>query len=241
MFFVDIPRTASTAVRTTYPKLSTAKRPHTRASDVTTVEQKFAVVRNPRDRAVSIYHYANRKASGRLSVEQFRAWSKNPPPCPIGRDLDLSGQQVNWIDEDTILCRYENLENDLVERVGLTRRKIEVRNRSSRLHADWSRYYDLKTFQIIAKRYTLDIAIFEELALRSRLAHPCPLYFKILPRCPSISPASWGGRTGLCCDPGRWLARERSGHVCPTRGHANWAGVGQSGSFPQPERGVRLA
>ena len=68
-----------------------------------------------------------------------------------------------------------------------------------------------------------------------------PAFFKILPRCPTISPVTWGGRTGLCCDPGRWLARERSGHVCPTRGHANWAGFGQSGSFPQPERGVRLA
>ena len=35
-----------------------------------------------------------------------------------------------------------------------------------------------------------------------------PPFFKILPRCPSISPASWGDRTGLCYDPGRWLARE---------------------------------
>ena len=28
-----------------------------------------------------------------------------------------------------------------------------------------------------------------------------PPFFKILPRCPSISPASWGDRTGLCYDP----------------------------------------
>jgi len=58
-----------------------------------------------------------------------------------------------------------------------------------------------------------------------------PPFYKILLRCPSISPASRGDRTGLCYDPGRWLARECSGHVCRTRGHANWTGFGQSGSF----------
>ena len=40
---------------------------------------------------------------------------------------------------------------------------------------------------------------------------------------------SWGGRTGLCYDPGRPLARERFGHVCRTSGHANWAGLGNGG------------
>ena len=35
-----------------------------------------------------------------------------------------------------------------------------------------------------------------------------PPFFKILPRCPSNSPAPWGDRTDLCYDPGRWLARE---------------------------------
>ena len=32
-----------------------------------------------------------------------------------------------------------------------------------------------------------------------------PPFSRILPRCPSISPASWGDRTGLCYDPGRPL------------------------------------
>ena len=63
-----------------------------------------------------------------------------------------------------------------------------------------------------------------------------PTFFKILPRCPSNSSASWGGQTGLRYDPSRWLARERSRHICRTRDHANWTGFGQSESFPGPER-----
>ena len=37
---------------------------------------------------------------------------------------------------------------------------------------------------------------------------PKPPFFKILPRCPSISPASRASRRGLCYDPGRRLAWE---------------------------------
>lgn len=176
--FIHVPKTAGTSVVRTLgiPRI------HETASDIRNRlgarrwegKFKFAFVRNPWDRAVSLFHFAAGPSRGlcnsRYIALSFREWLKFAyvDRHPLYFDFPHSfGPQLEWIsdlDGNVIVDfvgRFENLRQDfatICARLGLSTAVLPHYGASK--HDDYRSYYKDEDVDIIAKWYKKDIEHF---------------------------------------------------------------------------------
>ncbi len=143
---------------------------------------KFAFVRNPWDRMVSLFHYLEEQWQGRLTnpggFTQFIrrvAGGEIPPIGPFNvRGLSQANPQLHWLrrpaansarqQDDRLLPdfigRYEHLQHDwriVCQRIGI-RAELPHLNRSQRKH--YREYYDADLEQQVARHFAEEIEAF---------------------------------------------------------------------------------
>lgn len=131
---------------------------------------KFAFVRNPWDRTVSMYSFAVKMKSVPFVSLGFKEWLKLAfvDRHPLYFDHPVSFRpQFDWIADynDAVIIdfigRFENLDRDFAtvcERIGKPRLKLSYENPSKR--GDYRSYYDDEAAEIVARWYKKDIDYF---------------------------------------------------------------------------------
>jgi len=123
--------------------------------------QKFAVIRNPWDRASSWYHFRmERTPNPEEKKLNFVDWLKTYAHNPWEDTwFGPSTQQIRWLNVDTVqLIRYENLQEEL-KNIGLmlsTKRVHETKN----FHMDYRDMYNDESKALVDHMYKNDIDTF---------------------------------------------------------------------------------
>lgn len=170
--FIEVPKTGSTSIR---HLLGQPQKPHL---NICQIKQdlagggqfesyfKFGFVRNPWDRAVSLYERNEGLQLKKLmSFEEFIEWLKFSSatclhPLPHRYQLDWFVDQNGDMIMDFI-GRFERLQTDwnsISTRIGLLQELPHLNKNSARPH--YSKYFNEKTRQIIADRFCVDINYF---------------------------------------------------------------------------------
>ncbi len=165
--FVEVPKTGSTSIRTI---VGFTKQHH---QTIVEIQKKiplnkfneyfkFAFVRNPWDRELSLYKYILRNTKHYyhkqcLQFVNFSAYLTERPPLRQQYDfLSKNGEiQVDFIG------RFENLQQDfdiVCDKIGLPQHKLPHTNKTQ--HKHYTEYYDDETREIVAKKYAKDIEYF---------------------------------------------------------------------------------
>jgi hypothetical protein len=170
--FVEVPKTGSTSIRAI---IGEPPKPHQNIWQIfssTSAEKfssyyKFGFVRNPWDRAVSLYE---RKEGLTLkpvmSFEQFIEWMKfasctSIHPVPHRYQLDWFVDPHGEVIVDFI-GKYENLQSDwarISARLGAHSELPRLRVNAQRTR-DYVSYYSQKTRRIVAERFAVDVEYF---------------------------------------------------------------------------------
>lgn len=131
---------------------------------------KFAIVRNPWDWQVSMYHFILKETThikhelvkGMSGFEEYLEWViETPKPYPKGatklqRDVITDGEGKLLVD---FVGRYETLAQDFARicgRIGVQAQLPHV-NRSAR--CDYQAYYNRQTAQLVADHFAPDIEL----------------------------------------------------------------------------------
>ena len=165
---------------------------------------KFAFVRNPWERLVSLYFYLRPGNHPKISTKSFDSFClglKDIVLEPVGfynvRGLSQCNQQVDWLfDKDGRLIvdfigRFENLQSDfekICDRTGITARRLPRVNITK--HRHYSAYYTVETRQVVEELFKKDIETFgysfEKRSvfynMKPRILHKCV--------CPHAAPLS---------------------------------------------------
>lgn len=133
----------------------------------------FAVVRNPFDRAVSMFQFAKENSLGTLygesndvSFEDFCDIMKENH-SDNNKDFIAIHQQTEWFDgafRPNFILRFENLKNDFQEMLDLCQIKhitADIPHSNSSNRTDYKNYYNSKTKKIIEKIFEKDLDIFK--------------------------------------------------------------------------------
>ena len=185
--FIHIPKNAGSTVKNLLvgdDLFNKLKRPwrHRRHKDVNNKDyRKFAIVRNPYERMVSMYAYLNGFLTGndllntyqwdnksesykiaetmKLNVDGFKEFVKDPTGEGWGDAwrLRLLNKQCYWVDKTVTILKYENLEDELSEFFG---EKIDLQIINKTIHDDFSVYYDEESLDIVYNRYKEDFKRF---------------------------------------------------------------------------------
>jgi hypothetical protein len=121
---------------------------------------KFAFVRNPFDKAVSLYRYHT--GTGEVEASDFKAYLER------FRERYMDAEpQVEWLSDDggrmlvDYVGRFETLQADfdgICARIGLPRATLPHRNRSERV--DFRDYYDGESRRWVAEVFRPDLEAF---------------------------------------------------------------------------------
>tara|TARA_A100001515_G_scaffold141909_1_gene139664 strand:+ start:378 stop:947 length:570 start_codon:yes stop_codon:yes gene_type:complete len=175
--FVRVAKTASTSIITKLPKSFNSCKGwkydcnhipiwHLKANldkDVFDTYFKFAFVRNPFERAVSIVEYVNafNRDNGfphlicdfkEFYVKEFtneQEKSKYSSQYDFIKGCDFVGKLENLQEDFNIVC----------DKIGIRRQKLPHKNKTN--HRHYTEYYDEETREIVAKKYAKDIEYFE--------------------------------------------------------------------------------
>lgn len=136
---------------------------------------KFAFVRNPWDRVVSLFFYLRQFRKGTcewpnsllLDFPSFvREITKPDSPTykirPAGKSFWYALPQTHWLIPDlNFVGKFENLDTDwarICEEINLSCKKLPMHNPSEHLH--YASYYDDETQIMVADRYADEIERF---------------------------------------------------------------------------------
>jgi len=133
----------------------------------------FAVVRNPFDRAVSMFQFAKENKLGDLynqssdiSFENFCEIMEENHANNI-KDFIAIHQQIEWLNgsfQPNFILRFENLKNDFKEMLDVCKIKHvspNIPHENSSKRSDYKDYYNSKTKNIIEKIFEKDIDTFK--------------------------------------------------------------------------------
>lgn len=170
--FIEVPKTASTSVRAI---LGSPPRPHLNIWQISQeVDRdrfngyfKFGFVRNPWDRAVSLYERREGlQLRNRMTFGEFIDWMRLASstcmhPVPHRYQLDWFVNPHGDVIVDFI-GRYESLERDWARvanrlGIGVALPRVNVNTEKKRHYTE---YYDDRTRAIVAGRFALDIEYF---------------------------------------------------------------------------------
>mgnify|MGYP005827038629 CR=1 FL=1 len=177
--FIPVPRTGTTSMSKIIPK---PFHPHPDILEVKEVIPKkkfdayfkFAFVRNPWDRIVSLYLRSRQQGFKRLSLylraqqQDFKSFVYSckmaSSHCAWPRSKKY---QLDWLcDEDNNLLmdfvgRFENLQNDfnhVCKEIGLPQQKLGHKNNSG--GHDYRDYYDSELIDVVHRNFKKDIEYF---------------------------------------------------------------------------------
>ena len=170
--FVEVPKTGSTSIRSL---IGEPRKPHLniwQIANEATPEQfrnyfKFGFVRNPWDRAVSLYERREGlQLRDKLSFDQFVDWMKFASstclhPVPHRYQLDWFVNPHGDVVVDFI-GRFERLETDwahVAQRIGAPL-SLPRLNSNPGKQRHYSTYYNSRTRNVIAERFAVDIEYF---------------------------------------------------------------------------------
>jgi Sulfotransferase family len=170
--FVEVPKTGSTSIRSI---VGEPPKPHLNIwqifnlvpAEKFTSYFKFGFVRNPWDRAVSLYERKEGlRLKSRMSFEDFVDWMKFASstcmhPVPHRYQLDWFVSPHGDVLADFI-GKYENLEADWEQirarlGIGQTLPRLNVNPERRR---DYTSYYSERTRKIVADRFAVDVEYF---------------------------------------------------------------------------------
>jgi hypothetical protein len=119
---------------------------------------KFAFVRNPFDRAVSIVEYWNKwsKKEGGPTFD-FIDFFKDG----VARDCSKYGSQYDFTEGCDFIGKTENLQEDfniVCDKIGVPKQKLLRENKTN--HKHYTEYYNDQSRQVIADLYARDIEAF---------------------------------------------------------------------------------
>jgi len=171
--FIEVPKTGSTSIRSI---VGNPLKPHQNIwqvfnsvnSDTFRAYFKFGFVRNPWDRAVSLYERKEGlQLKSRMNFEQFVEWMQlasctciHPVPHRYQLDWFLSPHGDLLLD---FIGRYERLDADwamVAARLGIGNTPLPRLNVNAERARDYTAYYTPRTRQIIAERFAIDVEYF---------------------------------------------------------------------------------
>jgi hypothetical protein len=134
-------------------------------SDFFEKANKFAFVRNPYERAISLYEYHRKMGfiNDKLTFEGFLSWLFHHPPNDIGLriryGLSLCNPQTRWLENIQLdfLGRVENFDADIQKLAADSGIQINwkgIKNQSER--ADFWTYYNQTTIKLVNAIYKED-------------------------------------------------------------------------------------
>ena len=170
--FVAVPKTGSSTINsilaghTPKPHLDIMEIKESVSDDIFSEYFKFGFVRNPWDRAVSLYHRQEGiQLRDRMSFEEFIDYHNYATdtcihPTQKKHQLDFFTNKSGNVIVDFI-GRFENLQQDfnvICDKIGIPIQELPHVNKSQ--HKHYIEYYTEKTRQIVAKKYAKDIEYF---------------------------------------------------------------------------------
>jgi chondroitin 4-sulfotransferase 11 len=170
--FVDVPKTGSTSIRKALgppyfkPHLDIWQIAQIIEAERFAAYFKFGFVRNPWDRAVSLYERREGIQMRTLAFEHFIEWmqfasSACVHPSPHRYQIDWFVNQHGFIAADFI-GKFENLQADwatVAEKIG-AEPQLPAENANPHRARDYTRYYNERTRNIVAERFAVDIECF---------------------------------------------------------------------------------
>jgi hypothetical protein len=169
--FVEVPKTGSTSIRSI---IGNPPKPHLNIWQIANQMErhkflsyyKFGFVRNPWDRAVSLYERKEGlQLKGKMTFEEFVAWMKYSSatcihPVPHRYQLDWFVDPHGNVIVDFI-GKFENLDSDwaaISKRLGINA-KLPNHNANPR-EKHYTEYYSEASRKLIAERFAVDIEYF---------------------------------------------------------------------------------
>ena len=125
---------------------------------------KFAFVRNPFERAVSIVQYVN-KYNQNNGYSHFVSGFKDFYVNGFINQQEKSkySSQYDFIKGCDFIGKYEKLQEDfniICDKIGIPRQQLPHKNKSKHKHKHYTEYYDDETREIVAEKYAKDIEYF---------------------------------------------------------------------------------
>lgn len=169
--FVEVPKTGSSSIRSI---IGEPRKPHLNIWQIANEAGrekflayfKFGFVRNPWDRAVSLYERREGlQLRDKMSFDEFVEWMKFASstclhPVPHRYQLDWFVDPHGNVIVDFI-GKFENLDSDwgkIAQKLGIDKPLPHLRQNPRKRH--YTEYYNDRTRKIIADRFAIDIEYF---------------------------------------------------------------------------------
>jgi len=173
--FIHIPKNGGCSFRKVYGRGSEKGHPHNPASQFPDVH-KVAIIRNPYDRAVSVFTYERlmKKVDAATPVK-FRDWlfgdrsSMWANNKKYGFSLRIAEPQVKWLTDDVWLLRFWNIKEDAQEWGkrfhidGNAVKKYPHENPTKLRELAIDRYYDDQCRAKVREVYAKDFIVYDYL------------------------------------------------------------------------------
>jgi len=170
--FVEIPKTGSTSIRSI---LEDSKKPGrhftiVEIQNLVTKQQfdeyfKFAFVRNPWDRELSLYKYILKNTTHH-SHKKYLKFRHPVNFSKFLRQRPVLLQQYDYVSNNgeiqlNFIGRFENLQQDfnvVCDKIGIKHQELPHLNRTG--HKPYTEFYDEEAKQIVAEKHAQDIEYF---------------------------------------------------------------------------------